>query len=480
MKKFWLRFTVIALAGFIPLSVLTCVGFGQDKKYESTFYGGLLVKDSRLENVANKKKIVFLGGSSLSFGLRSPMMSEALGYEVVDYGLYAPLGIRTMAELAKKKIEKGDVVIFAPEINEETYQTKINYNMLLKCAEANTSILHRFGIEEQAEIAANWPYFVIERAAANVQATAPYDRASFDSYGDIRNSLVTLNILPEFYDSSQKIAPDPSLLTKDFVNYVNDYKKAMDKIGASTYFTFSPTNVLGLVEDNLPAFETKLKESLACKVLGSVKEFAYHQNYFYDTNFHLNYAGTIVHSEKLTNVLKTELGIESTYEFPEVEMPRAQYEKAPDPEPEPTPEPEPEKPFTVEKSGQDYFLTKVGDSLKKKDIVRVPDEVDGHPITGISSGAFKDFANLKYVILPSMVDTLTNDIFEGCSNLERIYLTNERAPMLVGTGFLNGCKETVRIYILRSASTTYTTGYTWVSYKTKFKLYNIEDLPSES
>ena len=472
MKRFLINASIIAFAGILPLGVIFIIGANQPAKYQDSFYGGLSIKDQRLYNIKEKNKIVFIGGSSLSFGLRSDMMSEALGYEVVDYGLYAPLGTKTMSELAKKAIGKGDVVVFAPELNAETYSTRVNANMFLKCAEKKPGMLTRFSLDDQAEILANLPYFYSERAVASVEATAPYDRNSFNDYGDIESDLVVNNVLPEFFDSSQLIAPEATLINKDFVSYLNSYASNMKKQGAKVYFTFSPTNALSLVGERVDEFEAKLTQALDFKVLGSVKGLTYHQNYFYDTNFHLNYAGTILHSKNLTDILAAELNIETHYEFPEVEMPKAKYEKDDDPV-DPTPS---EDSFVLEKLGDEYFLSSVSESLKEKEVIVVPDSLGDKVIKGVSRDAFKGFANTKIIILPSSVENLSNGIFNGCSSLERIYLRNETAPSVVGQGLLEGCNESAKIYILRSARKSYTTGYTWVDYLDYFMLYDLGDI----
>ena len=294
MKKFWFHFSLVAVVAFTPAIALSFVGLAQPHVYSNTFYGGLVTKDDRLEKVEGKK-IVFLGGSSLSFGLRSEMMSASTGYEVVDYGLYAPLGIKTMAELAKSKMRDGDIVIFAPEISEETYSTNMDYEMFYKCSEDKSKMLFRFSWNDRATIMYNYPAFIFDRMNPNVELKQPYTKDSFNEYGDIQCDVVNQNILPELYDSGQMVKPSKEMINKEFINYVNDYASNMKRRGVKTFFTFSPTNRLALVEDNLEEFEKTLREKLTIDVLGSVKDFTYDEHYFYDTNYHLNYSGTVVH-----------------------------------------------------------------------------------------------------------------------------------------------------------------------------------------
>ena len=490
-KRLAIHFILIALLGIAPLATVAVIGATQEPKYDTSFYGGLAIKDDRLKAVSNQKKIVFLGGSSLSFGLRSDMLSEALGYEVVDYGLYAPLGVKTMAELAKNEIHKDDIVIFAPEISTETYSTNMDYRMYWKCSETRSDLINRFSFNDRIDVLLNYPYFASERAVANVEAKAPYDRASFNVYGDIESDKVVHNVMPDLYDSGQMVTPSPTFINKDFSKYLNSYAKDMAKRGASTYFTFSPTNALALDEGHLGEFESALDKALDFKILGNVKQFTYHQNYFFDTNYHLNHAGTILHSKALYELLKEELKLTSTYTFNEEEMPipvfnpdssssSSSSEVVSSSESSEEIVSSEETTFILTEEADGYYLSKVSPSLMTETIIRVPEEVDGHQILGIKRGAFDGFSKLKYVILPSTVNNLANGIFTGCDSLERIYLTNETAPDFVGNDFLEGCPESVRIYILRSARTSYSSGYTWINYKKYFSLFNLEDLENLS
>ena len=126
--------------------------------------------------------------------------------------------------------------------------------------------------------------------------------------------------------------------------------------------------------------------------------------------------------------------------------------------------------------GGEYFLTGLDESLYDQEVIWIPNTVNGHTISGLRSNAFKDMTNLKVVILPSSIDTLGSNVFSGCSSLERIYLRNTTAPGMVENGLLNGANPDVKIYILESAVKSYTTGYTWMNFITKFVTFVTADL----
>jgi hypothetical protein len=61
------------------------------------------------------RKIIFVGGSNLIFGLRAGSLSSRIGYPVVNYGLPAGVGADVIAERASELIGPDDVVVLATE-----------------------------------------------------------------------------------------------------------------------------------------------------------------------------------------------------------------------------------------------------------------------------------------------------------------------------------------------------------------------------
>ena len=71
MKKFLFKFCIILLIVISPLAGFFVYGECiQEDVYQETYYAELKEKVDRLSTRENKK-IVFIGGSSLIFGLRS-------------------------------------------------------------------------------------------------------------------------------------------------------------------------------------------------------------------------------------------------------------------------------------------------------------------------------------------------------------------------------------------------------------------------
>ena len=55
--------------------------------------------------------------------------------------------------------------------------------------------------------------------------------------------------------------------------------------------------------------------------------------------------------------------------------------------------------------------------------LRIPPEIDGHPVTVIGNGAFQYCHDLRRITLPDTVTTIENAAFRGCENLEEAELS---------------------------------------------------------
>ena len=71
-------------------------------------------KRNRIKNI-DSPKMVFIGGSSMAFGLDSKVVEEKLGYPVVNMGLHAGIGLRYMVLEVAPYLKKGDIVIIGAE-----------------------------------------------------------------------------------------------------------------------------------------------------------------------------------------------------------------------------------------------------------------------------------------------------------------------------------------------------------------------------
>jgi hypothetical protein len=126
MKKL-IRLIALILVVLTPICAFAVYADRVDDPYGKTYLGGFDEKYLRLYNTEGKK-IIFIGGSSLPFGLRSDLIEDELGgeYAVINFGLYATLGTKFMMDMARDAISEGDIVVICPELNAQTYSLYFN------------------------------------------------------------------------------------------------------------------------------------------------------------------------------------------------------------------------------------------------------------------------------------------------------------------------------------------------------------------
>lgn len=85
------------------------------------------VKDSLMDHTP-QPRIIFLGGSSVPYGINSPMIMDSLGVSVVNAGVSAGFGLKFILEEAIPHLKPGDTVVIVLEYAHL-------YTMMYGCAE---------------------------------------------------------------------------------------------------------------------------------------------------------------------------------------------------------------------------------------------------------------------------------------------------------------------------------------------------------
>ena len=301
---------LLALAVLSVILLPAAVAFLFPPAYSATFVGALDEKVERLRSVEGKKAIV-VGGSSVAFGLDSTLMEEHLGMPVVNFGLYAAIGTRAMLELSLPSVGEGDLVILAPEINAETLSLYFSGENMWKAIDDAPSLFFRLAGDSQKQMLGSLYSHASQKLAALASIPDPqgvYSSKSFDSNGDIAYPRPS-NVMPLYYDPNTPIVLSPSIVSEDFIAYLNEYIGKCKEKGAEVYFTYSPMNEAAVADGaDAYALEGFLREKIACEHISLIDSYLIDKAYFYDTNFHLNDAGVILRTRQLLEDIRIAQG----------------------------------------------------------------------------------------------------------------------------------------------------------------------------
>ncbi len=320
------RIVATALAVILAEQVFFLIcGFGLPVQFGDTFMGELKSKYERLKETSGKR-IVLVGGSGVAFDCDSALMDDFFpSYEIVNFGMYAGLGTKAVMDLSENYIHEGDIVILSPEQSEQTFSDYFNGEYIWQAADGAFGMLRDLKSENFEAMLGNFPRFALEKLNYVMKGQKPqtdsiYQKKSFNTYGDIELDTCRENILPNGYDVNQKVRFTEDVVQPEFMDYMNDWAKRLEKKGAVVWYRYCPVNKLSVEDmDDLAAYDVFLRQKLDFPVIGNPENSLMEAEWFFDTNFHLNQPGKEVNTVQLIRDMKAMLGDDRavTVELPE-------------------------------------------------------------------------------------------------------------------------------------------------------------------
>ena len=320
------RIVATALAVILAEQVFFLIcGFGLPVQFGDTFMGELKSKYERLKETSGKR-IVLVGGSGVAFDCDSALMDDFFpSYEIVNFGMYAGLGTKVVMDLSENYIHEGDIVILSPEQSEQTFSDYFNGEYMWQAADGAFGMLRDLKSENFDAMLGNFPRFALEKLNYVMKGQKPqtdsiYQKKSFNTYGDIELDTCRENILPNGYDVNQKVRFTEDVVQPEFMDYMNDWAKRLEKKGAVVWYRYCPVNKLSVEDmDDLAAYDVFLRQKLDFPVIGNPENSLMEAEWFFDTNFHLNQPGKEVNTVQLIRDMKAMLGDDRavTVELPE-------------------------------------------------------------------------------------------------------------------------------------------------------------------
>lgn len=320
------RIVATALAVILAEQVFFLIcGFGLPVQFGDTFMGELKSKYERLKETPGRR-IVLVGGSGVAFDCDSALMDDFFpSYEIVNFGMYAGLGTKAVMDLSENYIHEGDIVILSPEQSEQTFSDYFNGEYMWQAADGAFGMLRDLKSENFEAMLGNFPRFALEKLNYVMKGQKPqtdsiYQKKSFNTYGDIELDTCRENILPNGYDVNQKVRFTEDVVQPEFMDYMNDWAKRLEKKGAVVWYRYCPVNKLSVEDmDDLAAYDVFLRQKLDFPVIGNPENSLMEAEWFFDTNFHLNQPGKEVNTVQLIRDMKAMLGDDRavTVELPE-------------------------------------------------------------------------------------------------------------------------------------------------------------------
>lgn len=237
----YLKFVGCTILIFVLLLASYCflIVYNRTPIFHSSYQSVMQDKYDSLMST-NEKKIVVISGSSSSFGLNQYLLEEKTGYKVVNLGLHAGFCNLFYSEMAKKNINKGDIILLGYEYGWEkpnAFDT-LGTDLIMTGIDNRYEMYKVIPLKKWVKLFAFLPDYAKKKATFS-PASGVYSRDAFDKNGQMIN-------IPEesmgTYDTSiygNPIVVENSI-SEDSIKYLKEFKKFAEEKGAKIYFIAPP------------------------------------------------------------------------------------------------------------------------------------------------------------------------------------------------------------------------------------------------
>ncbi len=464
MKNFRKILWVLVVLLMLP-AILLGVGAAQPSYYQEAYYAELAQMYDRLYTTQGKK-LVILGGSNVAFGLDGAALEQTLrdrgyDYTVCPFGLYAAVGTSAMLELSADALGEGDIVVLAFEPGEETLSTYFGATAFWKCAEEKPEMLLKLSGTKVSALVGNYVPYLQERVSITLNGNPPmaegvYARSSFNDRCDLIYERPG-NIMPVGYDSATPIDLENVTIAPDFLAQVNDYCAAAAERGAQVVMSFSPMNrsaIRDKSEEAVYAYFTQCNQGFNCPIISDPNDYILASGWFYDSNFHMNDAGTTLRTNLLAQDVLAYLGFYGALDLETPEMPG---NVATEPLEETPTEGFEFEPVLDGEATVAYRISGLTDAALLETSLTVPRAHEGKPVVGFTADALAQAEKLVELRLPDSIESLPDGLFASCKALTTLVLEHLESPCAVTEHTFDGADQ-LRIYIPAQAYALYRDG----------------------
>lgn len=291
-------FEIIILAIFLFLAVFLLI-FKNNTENSNYYLKAYDDKKLRLINLQNEKKIIFIGGSNLAFGLNSYEIDKTFKeYKIINFGLHAGIGIKYILNEVKNYIQEGDILIIVPEY-ENFYNSGVGDINLWRVVglQKNFKNLDFFYLLNFPNILDIYICFLDFKALNNDYGKKfTYDRRGFNEYGDYEEHWK--------YESKKNIKPSTITENKLSTIFIKDFKNDIENIknkNIGVYLLPPVYQESSYIENREKIYE--IEKNLG-KFAEKVEEYVYSDRLFFDSSYHLNKEGVEKRTKQIIKFLE--------------------------------------------------------------------------------------------------------------------------------------------------------------------------------
>ena len=270
-----------------------------------------LDKDSLLKYVPSPR-IIFIGGSNLSFSLNSQLLKDSLKVNPINTGINVGIGLIYLLDNSIDYIKSGDAVIICPEYDQ--FFDKYAYgerDLLHTVLDVSPESIYTLRSEQWNNIFFNLPDYSISKFDITEYIFAKedkiYGKNSFNKFGD---AYTHWNMEKQKFYPLRPIAEN-NKFNYDVIEELYKYQKKVLEKKAVLYLTF-PCFQDSSFKNNIAQIQ-KIESELKKKgflLLGTPMRYNFPDTLFFNTPYHLLKKGVdyrthlLIEDIKNSNVIK--------------------------------------------------------------------------------------------------------------------------------------------------------------------------------
>jgi hypothetical protein len=298
LKKF-----LVKLSCFLTIQVVILILvliYGQADVSSNHYLYAFRDKIRLLEDTPSPR-IIFIGGSNLAFGLNSPLVKEELGFNPVNLGLHASIGIYPLLRAVEEHLREGDVIVLTPEYEVLMRNPQCRPKMAIEAYEVwpgcrrfvepdlSKPLDELVPAKSRLRMIADCVRLVRKRLEACAKGEAPktksYCRNSFNQFGD--------HIA--HYDNTSRYQGKyflPGINEKQFdevATRLNEFHQYCQSRGANVYFAHPPVQTACRARNEpwIQRLQKLLSQKISIPVITTIDMVCFDKDSFFDTDQHL-------------------------------------------------------------------------------------------------------------------------------------------------------------------------------------------------
>lgn len=247
-------------------------------------------KDSLLKNTPSPR-IIFIGGSNLSFGINSQTIKDELNLNPINTAIHAMIGLNYMLSNTIQYVKKGDIIILVPEYAHFYRDYNHGSQQLFRTIfDVNLSKIRLINPIQMLNMVKYIPKYTVSKFKLkeyiNVREDTFYGVNSFNQYGDTYTHWEL---------ERRKVKPFPKLQSKfneSVMEQIQEFQTEIEKRDAILLISFpglQDASYFNMIEQIKKVEAEYIKNGF--RILGSSKRYMIPDEMIFNTPYHLNKNG---------------------------------------------------------------------------------------------------------------------------------------------------------------------------------------------